>query len=49
MRLLALVLSLFAALPVAAQTLSLAEDPPWADIAPIPEGTPHLRAEVEGG
>lgn len=37
------------ALPVAAQTLTPAEDPAWADIAPIPEADPALRAEVEGG
>jgi transglutaminase-like putative cysteine protease len=49
MRLFALVLALFAAVPVAAQTLSPAEDPPWVDIAPIPEGNATLRAEVEGG
>lgn len=50
MRLVSLVLAFFlAALPLAAQTLALADDPDWADIAPIPEGTPALRAEVEGG
>ena len=49
MRLLFLAISLCLALPLHAQTLTLAEDPPWADIAPIPEGTPALRAEVEGG
>ena len=49
MRLFAVVLTLFAALPVAAQTLSPAEDPPWVDVAPIPEGDATLRAEVEGG
>ena len=50
MRLLSLFLAFcLPAAPVAAQTLALAEDPPWVDIAPIPEGTPALRAEVEGG
>lgn len=54
MRLVALVLSFcLAALPLAAQsqapTLTLAEDPAWADIVAIPEGDPALRAEVEGG
>lgn len=36
-------------LPLAAQTLTIANDPTWVDIAPIPEGDPRLRAEVEGG
>jgi transglutaminase-like putative cysteine protease len=50
MRFLSLVLAFcLSALPLAAQTLSIAEDPPWVDIAPIPEGSPALRAEVEGG
>jgi transglutaminase-like putative cysteine protease len=50
MRLLSLVLSFcLAALPLAAQTLTPASDPAWADIAPIPEGDATLRAEVEGG
>lgn len=38
-----------AAHPLAAQTLTIAEDPTWVDIAPIPDGTPALRTEVEGG
>ncbi|WP_333816151.1 DUF3857 domain-containing transglutaminase family protein [Tabrizicola sp.] len=37
------------ALPLAAQTLTLAEDPAWVDIAPIPEGNAATRAEVERG
>ncbi|MFM7335458.1 MAG: DUF3857 domain-containing protein, partial [Tabrizicola sp.] len=50
MRLLFLVLAYcLSAVALHAQTLTLAEDPPWVDIAPIPEGTPALRAEVEGG
>ena len=50
MRLVAFVLTFcLAALPLAAQTLALAEDPAWADIVPIPEGDATLRAEVEGG
>jgi transglutaminase-like putative cysteine protease len=49
MRLLSFAIALCLALPLDAQTLALAEDPPWVDIAPIPEGTPALRAEVEGG
>jgi Domain of Unknown Function with PDB structure (DUF3857) len=50
MRLLFLAIALcLSALPLFAQTLAIAEDPPWVDIAPIPEGTPALRAEVEGG
>jgi transglutaminase-like putative cysteine protease len=49
MRLVVLILALFAAFPALAQTLTLADDPPWADIAPIPAGPPDLRAEVEGG
>jgi transglutaminase-like putative cysteine protease len=49
MRLFALLVALFAALPARAQTLTPAADPAWADIAPIPTGTPALRAEVEGG
>ena len=50
MRLVSLVLSLcLAALPLSAQTLSLAEEPAWVDITAIPEGDATLRAEVEGG
>ncbi len=50
MRLVALLLAFcLAALPLRAQTLSLVEDPVWVDIAPIPEGSPALRAEVEEG
>lgn len=50
MRLVSLILAFcLAALPLAAQTLSIADDPAWADIAPIPEGDATLRAEVEGG
>lgn len=50
MRLVSLIIALcLAALPLAAQTLALADDPAWVDIAPIPEGSPALRAEVEGG
>ena len=36
-------------LPLSAQTLAIAEDPPWVDIAPIPTADAALRAEVEGG
>ena len=49
MRLVVLIIALFAALPALAQTLTPADDPAWADIAPIPDGSPALRAEVEGG
>lgn len=50
MRLLFLVLAYcLSAVALHAQTLTVADDPPWVDIAPIPEGTPALRAEVEGG
>lgn len=50
MRLISLVLALcLSALPLAAQTLTIAKDPAWVDIAPIPDGDPWLRAEVEGG
>ena len=50
MRLVPLILALcLAAPPLAAQTLTVAEDPSWADIIPIPEGDATLRAEVEGG
>ena len=50
MRLVCLLVAVcLAALPLRAQTLSIAEDPAWVDIADIPEGTPALRAEVEGG
>jgi hypothetical protein len=50
MRFLFLVLAYcLCALPLSAETMALAEDPPWVDIAPIPEGTPSLLAEVEGG
>jgi transglutaminase-like putative cysteine protease len=50
MRLLALVAAFcLAAPPLAAQTLAIAEEPGWVDVAPIPEGTPALRAEVEAG
>ena len=50
MRLLSLILALcLGALPLAAQTLAIADDPAWVEIAPIPEGDAALRAEVEGG
>ncbi len=50
MRLVVLVLSFcLAALPLAAQTLTPADDPSWVEIAPIPEGDATLRAEVEDG
>jgi transglutaminase-like putative cysteine protease len=50
MRLVAFVTALcLAALPLAAQTLTLAIEPTWADIAPVPQGDAALRAEVEGG
>ena len=50
MRLVSLILAFcLAALPLAAQTLTLSDDPSWVDIAPIPEGDATLRAEVEGG
>ncbi len=50
MRLFSLVLAVcLSVLPLGAQTLSLTKDPAWVDLVPIPEGTPALRAEVEGG
>lgn len=50
MRLLSLVLAFcLPALPLAAQTLTLADDPAWIDEAPIPQADATLRAEVEGG
>ena len=50
MRVLTLVLAFcLCVLPLSAQTLALVEDPPWVDIAPVPEGDDRLRAEVEGG
>lgn len=50
MRLFSLVLAVcLSASPPFAQTLAIAEDPAWADIAPIPEADPALRAEAEDG
>ncbi|HEY6919815.1 MAG TPA: DUF3857 domain-containing protein, partial [Tabrizicola sp.] len=37
------------ALPLRAQTLAIADDPSWVDVAPIPKASPAIRAEVEGG
>lgn len=50
MRLVALLVALcLPALPLAAQTLTIADEPAWVDVAPIPEGDARLRAEVEAG
>ena len=50
MRLVSLILAFcLSTLPLAAQTLTIAPEPAWIDLAPIPEGDAALRAEVEAG